>query len=565
MHADEILAGLTPEQAEAVRAPSGPIAVIAGPGTGKTRVLSARIAHRILACGDAPESIVGVTFTTRAGEELRTRTAQLLGDRPLPFMGTFHAFGLTLLRELGAPSRRIGTPPQLEALAARLWPAPESNRAGRILGAIQRAKEEGLAPRDVADPELAASYAAYEEAMRAEGLLDLPDCILRPVQLLAGDPSARARLQQRRPHLLVDEFQDVNPLQLRLLELLGGAGGGLFVIGDPNQAIYAFRGACTFALDRLRAIWPNLAVHTLGVNWRSTRAIVEASVPVLPPAGRATAAALRAAHEAGPRPVLARHGTPKAELTWVLRTIEQLIGGTSHYAIDSGWADGNADENMSFGDIAVLYRTNAQGDVAQAAFDEAGLPYRRVRPKAPAADEEVVEALQRARSAVGPEAPAAALAAALGSDDARQPVKDLAARAARFVGSVEAFVRDLAFLRPEDTYLPGAHVHLMTFHAAKGLEFPAVFLIGMADGLVPFVAASTPEELDEERRLVYVGCTRAVRRLFLSYPTHGRAGAASARGGPSPFIGDIPAGCLEAPPRAAAKPKKSWRQLDLFS
>ncbi len=563
MHADDILAGLTPEQAEAVRAPSGPIAVIAGPGTGKTRVLSARIAHRILACGDAPERIVGVTFTTRAGEELKSRTARLLGDCPLPFMGTFHAFGLTLLRELGAPPARIGTPSELDALATRLWPASESSR--RILGAILRAKEEGLAPHDVADPELAASYAAYEVAMRAEGLLDLPDCILRPVQLLAGDPAARAQLQQRRPHLLVDEFQDVNPLQLRLLELLGGAGGGLFVIGDPNQAIYAFRGACTFALDRLRAIWPNLAEHTLGVNWRSSRAIVEASLPVLPPEGRATAAALRAAHESGPRPILARHGTPKAEMTWVLRTIERLIGGTSHYAIDSGWADGNADENMSFGDIAVLYRTNAQGDVAQAAFDEAGLPYRRVRPKAPAADEEVLEALERARASIAPEAPAAALAAALGSDDPRQPLKDLAARAAKFTGSVEAFVRELAFLRPEDTYVPGAHVHLMTFHAAKGLEFPAVFLIGMADGLVPFVGASTLEELDEERRLVYVGCTRAVRRLFLSFPTHGRVGAASARGGPSPFIGDIPASCLEAPPRAAARPKKQWRQLDLFS
>jgi len=563
---ESILEGLTAEQAEAVKTVEGPVAVVAGPGTGKTRVLTRRAAWLISEAGGDPERILTLTFTTRAAEEIRERLEGLLGPgRRLPFAGTFHAFGLLFLKTFTGEEVRIADPEAVSRLAGKVRPGEGAAEAARTLKSIFHLKEAGVSPERAAAAGESASeyYAAYEAAKEEEGLLDLADLVLRPLEILRGNEKRRREAAEKWPHLLVDEFQDVNRAQFELVDILSGTGRGLFVIGDPNQAIYGFRGASSRAFDELKRRRPSTRVLVLTSNWRSTGTIVEASKAVLDEEGRRTAQALRAAGEAGPRIVIKKNRTPKAEAVWVTRTVERLMGGTSLYAMDSGRADSSFERDLSFGDIAVLYRTNVQGDHLEAAFRESGLPYRRFLSSPPTADPAVRAFLAAARKEIPLSREAASLAAFRTDEEQPPNIQGIRARAARFHGTLQEFLASVSFFRAEDVFFSGSHLALMTMHGSKGLEFEAVFITGLARGVFPPPETRNPEE---ERRLLYVAMTRARWRLFLSWFAEGRVGGGKAEGESSPFLQDIDRrkvefSGLDSPKR---RHRGGWRQLDLF-
>jgi len=564
----ELLRGLTEAQKKAVTAAGGPTAVIAGPGSGKTAVLTLRAAYLCLAKGVSPENVVAVTFTTRAAYELRSRLASIPGfSGSLPFAGTFHALGLKLLPETGfqGEAQVLGEEALLSFVKEEL--GLPASQARKRLEEILRTKEAGKTPDEIQDgnPGLAEAYAEYEAAKRRAGLLDLPDLLLLPLLRIEEDPQLKRELSARRPYLLVDEFQDINPLQLRFLRALGGDGRGVFVIGDPNQAIYAFRGAVDFALRELQEFWPGLQTITLEENWRCTETILEAAKAVLPLEGRRTASKLRAVKGPGSPVQILEHQTPKSEAVWIVKTIEALIGGISFLSPcmkTSGAVEPL--EGLDFGDIAVLYRTNAQGDLIEECFRKAGLPYRRIRAHKPETDSQVLSFVQEVRKKLPLTLPASQLRKKAPGANCGEALEALLDQAEKFPGTIQEFFSTLPFLRPEDSYVEGSHVKLMTMHAAKGLEFRVVFAAGLSDGIVPLPHKHCP---GEEERLLYVAMTRAKERLFLSYFTRGRTGGYCATGSPSGLLERIPARCAVriAGRRQKKKPQPKYRQLDLFS
>ncbi|MBC7346696.1 MAG: UvrD-helicase domain-containing protein [Clostridia bacterium] len=657
------LAGLNREQREAVTAAAGPVIVIAGPGTGKTRTLVQRIAYLIGARGVAPAEITAVTFTNKAAEEIRGRLGEILGDlagSAGPVVGTFHSLCLDLLRAVAAtaaapPALRNGFTVLDEGDARRVL-AEVLRETGRPAGEAERLlrrlsfyKSQGSGPHSPQVPAaLRPLYAAYQERLTAYRALDYDDLLLQAAALPDGLFFSPGR------HLLVDEFQDVNPVQYRLVRRWAGDGRNLFVIGDPDQAIYGFRGADRRLFRQLKQDYPAARVFHLTTNYRSTPTILRAAAAVL---------AGGAGEEDGPEmqgaPVATRDDGPRlvhltvpgelAEGIAVVREVGRLVGGATMLAADgTGEVAARA---WSFGDIAVLFRTGRQGELLEECFLKEGIPYRVLGRESFLEDEEVREVLAFLRCVSDPEddfhlqcclaggrfalSPGGlailretsgavggirpALTALANGDDrldtgdaarlqaflqalaayrelaATAPPAELLARwlaelggeepealrrLARLAGrfrDVTSFLRGLVLAQEGDYERPGPQVaaeavSLMTLHAAKGLEFPVVFITGVEDGLLPFKdreGGAAAAALAEERRLFYVGLTRARDLVVLvSAGTRRLYGRKTARA-PSPFLAAIPPDCLERRAWAEERGKKPGRaggysQLRLF-
>ncbi len=584
--ADAVLAALDPEQREVALAARGPVCVLAGAGTGKTRAVAHRIAYAVATGVVDPARVLAVAFTTRAAGELRGRLRQL-GDQALPGGGmervqarTFHAAALRQLTHFwpltvgGPPPRVLDSKVTLVAEAARRLRLQLSLPDLRdVAGEIEWAKVTGVRAEEypeasakvsraqpVAPATLTRLYAAYEELRRERHLVDFESVLELTAAILAEHPAAAAAVRDRYAYFVVDEYQDVNPLQKLLLDAWAGDRDDLCVVGDPLQTIYSFTGASPAYLTGFAAEFPGATVIKLMRNYRSTPQVVTLANRLgggtgralrlragRPVAGGGTArpggAVLVAQRRAGAEPEFAEYGDEQQEAAAVARRAASLI------------RSGTAPR-----EIAVLVRTNAQTPAFEQALGDAGVPFvvkgaERFFDRA-----EVRQAVgllrAAARSASAGEEPGQVRAVLSGIGLGQQPPSSQG-RARERWESLEALAQlaDDFFAASPGASLAGlcaelaarsaiGHapamdgVTLASLHAAKGLEWDVVFLAGLTDGMLPIVYAQTDEAIEEERRLLYVGITRARDLVCLSWAL---ARSADGRHGrkPSRFVEEI--------------------------
>ncbi len=561
--ADAILALLDPDQRAAAQVAEGPLVILAGPGSGKTRTLTHRIAHLIADHGVPPTSCLAVTFTRRAAAEMRERLTQLLpeGGDQVP-VHTFHSLGLALLRE-HAGDRAFHIAGEAERTTALAETLGVSERKARgLLGRISKAKRSGGASGE----EIADAFAAYAALLEARGWVDFDDLVGLAAEALAKDQAFAARIRERFRFLSVDEFQDVDEQQYGLLTLLAPSGGNICVIGDPDQAIYGFRGADASCFHRFRQDHPNAVEVRLKRNYRSTGTIVAASAQVIT-AARQEQPLAQLVRDMQERITIHAAPTDKAEAEFIVSSIEDLVGGHTFFSIDSGRSEGQR-SGLSFSDIAVLYRTEAQSPALVEALVRSGIPFKK-HSHGKLTDDPAVRALLDALPADA-DLRAGLEQAARSAHDGKDGEKVALQRLTK-LGQSCGFDRGrfdaaMALATEADFWDPRAErVSLLTLHAAKGLEFAAVFIVGLEDGLLPlYWGRPDAATLEEERRLFYVGMTRARDRLILSRalkrPWRGTVRTPE----PSSFLRDIEAELLRQQHMPAMRRQAEDRQLKLL-
>ncbi len=579
--ADAVLDGLDPEQRAVATALHGPVCVLAGAGTGKTRAITHRIAYGVRAGVLQPATVLAVTFTARAAGEMRGRLRQL-GAGGVQAR-TFHAAALRQLqyfwpRAIGGEMPRImDRKVQLVAEAgARSRIRLDRSELRDVTGEIEWCKVTQTVPeeypavaaktsRDVPrDPaEVARIYATYEQLKRDRGLIDFEDVLLLTVGVLQDRPDVAETVRSQYQHFVVDEYQDVSPLQQRLLELWLGGRGNLCVVGDASQTIYSFTGATPDYLLGFRTRHPDATVVKLVRDYRSTPQVVGLANGLLAQArGHAAAHRLElvSQRDPGPEPVYTEYPDEPAEAEGAARRIKDLI-----------------DAGVRPSEIAVLYRINAQSEVYEQALADAGVPYQLrgaerffERPEVREAGM-LLRAAARAAADPGeqPETIPQQVRAVLSSRGwASEPPAGSGAVRDRWE-SLAALVRlseDFAAARPDavladfvtelDERANAQHaptvegVTLASLHAAKGLEWDAVFLVGLTEGTMPITHAKTDEQIEEERRLMYVGVTRARLHLSMSWALSRSPGG---RGGrrPSRFMDGLRPGSAPRGARGA--------------
>ncbi|MBR2979426.1 MAG: UvrD-helicase domain-containing protein [Myxococcaceae bacterium] len=665
---DALLAPLNEAQRAAVLHGQGPLLVLAGAGSGKTRVITHRVAHLALRRNVAPWRILAVTFTNKAAGEMRSRLFQLLGPMAASCqVSTFHSLGATILRReaerVGLTSSFViyddGDSMQLLRRALKDLGLEEELKPQQVRFRIDQAKNEGKRPNDIATSQLNRMsmhlrdvYARYEALLRAANAVDFGSLLLELVDLLRRDSEVLEFYRRRFEYVLVDEFQDTNPIQYALIRLLCPPGhDNLCAVGDDDQSIYRWRGADPTNILSFEKHFPGAAVVKLEQNYRSDGAILDAAYAVISKNPRRAPKRLWTEREQGLPFGLLFAGNERDEGRLVAQKIQWL-----------------ARQGVSFADIAVFYRVNAQSRVLEEALRLAGVPYRVVRGRAFYDREEIKDAAAYLRLAINPcsdadllrvinkpargigatsverlqsfaEAEGIPLYEALerasevpklnagilkrlcgfreivqrlseevaSSSDARgavarmfelsgllrtlqadgsQESEERAENLREFLGAagefdrlqaqanekraafaeqarlaeedawlsleltpLEAFLEQVSLLGDADGEGSAGKVSLMTLHAAKGLEFETVFLTGMEEGVFPHIRAigwtasglgTDPEELAEERRLCYVGITRARRRLFFSLARSRSLFGNMQFNDPSRFLRDIP-------------------------
>lgn len=573
-----ILASLDEDQRRAVEAVDGPLAIVAGPGSGKTRTLTHRIAYLVAERGVPASACLAITFTRRAAAEMQERLEHLLPGGSCVEVHTFHSLGLAILREhwhaagLHDGFHVAGEAERAALLSEKLGLSPQ--RAGAALRAISRAKRTGDVGSAVSE-----AFAAYQDELASRNWVDFDDLVLLACRVLSADAEAAERYRRQYRWISVDEFQDVDEQQYGLLTALAPPGSNFCVIGDPHQAIYGFRGADASCFDRFSQDYAGAATIHLTRNYRSTGTIVTASSQVIARSDGAgsTAAIVREMHD---RITVHAAATDRAEAEFVVQSIERLIGGHSFFSLDSGRAAGGANHTLGFSDFAVLYRTSAQADALCEALGRSGLPFAK-HSHEPLAEHPAVLAIFREweRDPSGSEnggdlhaqltAAAARLSADGGAFDAgskEASLHRLCALAGACGGDRDRFVDALALATDADFRDPRAEcISLLTLHAAKGLEFAVVFIVGLEDGVLPLYWNDLDEPAaSEERRLFYVGMTRAKDRLILS-----RASERMWRGKPrtmsaSRFLEDIEQELVKQQRAEPGRRKPEDRQMRLL-
>jgi DNA helicase-2/ATP-dependent DNA helicase PcrA len=578
----DLLSALDPEQRLVAEALRGPVRVLAGAGTGKTRAITHRIAHGVASGVYAPSEVLAVTFTTRAAGEMRTRLRGL-GAGGVQAR-TFHSAALRQLRYFWPHVHGTELPQLIESKLGLLASATRRQRLNTdqallrdLASEIEWAKVSNVSPTTYAEvaeargrsvagqtPEVVAHvFEAYEEVKRDQGRMDMEDVLLLTAGILAEDERVAAQVRRQYKWFVVDEFQDVSPLQSALLDLWLGGRDELCVVGDPSQTIYSFAGANADFLRDFPAKFPGTTSVELVRNYRSTPQVVDAANTLL--AGTPSlGVALRSQQPAGPPVTYDAHPDEVAEAEAVAARILGLR------------ADGR-----ELGEIAVLFRINAQSESFEEALTARGIPYvirgaarfferpevreavTRIRGAARSgdADEEasarggdVLETVRAILAGMGwtPEAPTARGQ----TRDRWESWQALVNQALEFSAAgrtLDDFVADLD-RRAAEQHAPVADgVTLATYHAAKGLEWDSVFLCGLQDGTLPITYAETPAQVEEERRLLYVGMTRARRDLALSWALARQPGGRGSRK-PSRFLTPLlPQDALPLPRAARAK------------
>lgn len=633
LQADNMLQGLNPEQQRAVTTTEGPLLIQAGAGSGKTKTLTHRIAYIVASHKATPFNILAVTFTNKAAKEMRERIAQLLGERSdnrgfMPFMGTFHAICVRLLRQdgehVGVPSNFVifDESDRLSAIrqASRELKLDDKAHTPRsIAGLIGSAKNDMVSPAEYAglsdspSQKAAASvYPLYERALKNAGALDFDDLILKTVHLLEHTPTIREKWQKQFRYVMIDEYQDTNPAQYRLVKLLTNSQKNIAVVGDDWQSIYSWRGADFRNILNFERDYPGTTIIKLEQNYRSTRSILEAAHSVITKNEQRSDKKLWTdAGEGFPVQVL-QAANQHAEVEAIIRRITNMV--------DAG--------RRRYQDYAVLYRTNAQSRSIEEMFVRYGVPYRVVggvrfydrkeikdiiaylrlifqpedmvsfervaniptrgigaksmsdfqswtrskgsllaalqtidecpslTPKARAGFRELRDIIISYRELMS-ETPVSGLIDSLlrrleytafiddGSLQGESRVENVrelisVAKAYQDVG-LEGFLEEVSLISDLDAKDENSNaVTLMTLHSAKGLEFPVVFMVGLEETVLPHSRALYDQrEMEEERRLMYVGMTRAREELFLLYATSRALYGGIQYNPPSRFLSEI--------------------------
>ncbi|MGB8871841.1 MAG: UvrD-helicase domain-containing protein [Desulfobaccales bacterium] len=498
---DALLGSLNRAQRHAVTYVGPALVVAAGPGSGKTRALTHRLAYLVSRRGVPPQEILALTFTRQAAGEMADRLTRLLPDFPGLeglTIKTFHALGHQLLLDQGGSPRQVAVEEHRRHLlrqVARDHQLPWAALEKQVTSWKQALKyPKDLREEEAGEPGYLAAYRSYEAALETAGLWDYEDLIARPTLLLERQPEVRESLRRRFRHLLVDEYQDLNEAQYRMFRWLAGPGAEIMVIGDPDQAIYGFRGASPRYFSRFLEDWPQAQICRFEETYRLPEPILQAAQRLQasgpePPQPMTT-------NQPGTSPlILLEAANPQAEARAIAREIENLVGGMSHLALedrDLRYQDQGG--KASFRDIAVLYRLHALGPELERTLKEAGIP------------------CQQPREGVGPD----------------WDGLDLAAE----------------------------RVKLLSLHAAKGLEFPYVFIAGCEEGLIPWEPpGGLAADPDEERRLFYVGLTRASRQLFLTWARQRNLWGRRRPSKLSPWVRLLPADLLTRPAAAADLPR----------
>ena len=637
----DVLADLNPAQREAVEAPDGPLLILAGPGSGKTRVITHRIAYLIRVRGVRPHRIMAVTFTNKAARAMTERLSRLVSAAlPDLTMGTFHAICARILRKDG---QAIGIEPRFViyddqdqiSLIKRTMQAlnldPKQFAPASIASAISAAKSHTFSPTDCAqrsrsyfDEVVGRVYEQYQKLLDDSNAVDFDDLLMKTVHLFRKNPDVLDRYQSRYLHLLVDEFQDTNTVQYDLIKLLGGKHCNIYVVGDPDQSIYSWRYADIRNILSFERDFPDARVIVLEQNYRSTGKILETASQVISSNKQRKLKKLWTENEAGEPVAVIETYTEQEEAQFVVNEIERLV--------DKGEA--------KLSDFAVMYRTNAQSRALEEAFVRYGTPYKLVAgtrfyerrevkdilaylrviqntsdnvsllriinaPQRGIGDQTQAKLSAWANSAGLPIFEILSMVGRAESTDKAQPtfspgitrtlvsftstIEELVEKS-RQIGLVELLdllleriaykqyllaepqgeerwetvmelrtvaeeYRDMAPLDGLSAFLEGIalvsdvdsldestpSVTLITLHQAKGLEFPIVFMVGMEEGLLPhFRSLDDPTQMEEERRLAYVGITRAKKKVYLVRAFRrtlmGRSNVTS----PSRFLNDIP-------------------------
>ena len=546
--AEEILEGLNDAQREAAVAVRGPVAILAGAGTGKTTTITRRIAYQVASGTFPAQRLLAVTFTEKAAGELKSRLAKL-GVEGVEAR-TFHAAALSQLRRSWEPETGERLPeildskaPLIASLANALPPPHKFMPRSELAGEIEWAKNRmipwrrylaGLEELDHQPPipaELMAGiYEGYERRKERTGRLDFEDMLLLAVRLLTDHPHAAEDVRSRFHAFTVDEYQDVNPLQQALLECWLGDRPELCVVGDDYQTIYSFTGASPSYLLGFVDRHPGATVVRLEENYRSTPQVLTVANALSKRLG-GFAKQLRPTLPDGPNPTARALADTDAEVAFVVSEVQRLHS-----------------EGVAYEEMAVIYRINARSEAYEESLAEARIPYQ-VRDGAflrrPAA-RAVTAKLRRVGPSEDIVSTVESLTDGLGYDPRSDPddteeltrqadlgrLRALATEfaAAHLDGDAASFIAELG--RRFSTRETGRGVNLLTYHRAKGLEFDAVFLTRLLDKELPFRSQRSAADPTEERRLLYVGITRARKHLYLSWPREGRSS-------PSPFLEEL--------------------------
>ncbi len=556
--------GLNAEQRQAVEHTGSPLLIVAGPGAGKTRTLTYRIAHLIKERTVSAEHILGITFTNRAAREMRERLQSLSDIAQIPMIATFHSLCFDMLKACGNAEYSVIDEDEQKALikeAVRQVGKSVKLKSDRLLNLISTAKQNFLAPDDDLNsiagenaPLLSQIYRTYQEILADEKVYDYDDLIFNAVRLLESDDKIREKYSERFQHILVDEYQDVNPGQYRMIRALAPPDKELCVIGDPDQSIYGFRGADVKYFQTFTTDYPTTAVIRLNRNYRSVETILEASHQMivfhsLNPSGIRAYSGINGVKTLG----ILEMATEKAEAVAIGKLIEKMVGGTGFHSIDFGKTQASGIEtDRAFSDFAVLYRSHAQSAVIAEIFETAGIPYQIASREHIYQQKGISEliSLLKITENKGISTDVQKIAKIKGADrisefqektseksvreklefllnqtklsgiisesSKREDALDKLLKTSDIFGyDGTAFLNTIALETDPDSFdIHAQKVALMTLHAAKGLEFPVVFISGCEDGYLPSDRSS---DEDEERRLLYVGMTRAKEQLFLSY------------------------------------------------
>ena len=633
-----LLAGLNPVQREAVLHTDGPVLIVAGAGSGKTRALTHRIAYLIREKGVSPYAVLAITFTNKASQEMADRVEGLLGARVAKGMWilTFHSACVRLLRRehdhAGLPSSFTiyddGDTERVIALVEKLMDVdPKRYPARQVAAMIGRAKDHLIGPAEYAnqagnffEETVANVYGEYQRRLRQAGALDFDDIIMETVRLFREHPEVLAHYQERFRYVMIDEYQDTNRAQYHLVNMLAAGHRNICVVGDADQGVYSWRGATIQNLLDFEHDYPEAAVFVMEQNYRSTAGILEVANALIEHNVQRKPKSLWTDSDRGDLVVRFRADNEHEEAWFVAGEIARLV----------------ETEGFRYSDIAIFYRTNAQSRVLEDVFMRAGLSYkiiggvrfyqrreikdilaylraitnptdsvsiRRVinTPKRGIGDatvaaiedfardeeisfmasarriDEIAVLGSRAKGAVAGFVGVVDRLAAIAEDDAGparmveaagdesgyiveleeertieaigrvENLKELVGVAREFEarnpdGTVTDFLEQVSLVGEQDEYDeedPG--VTMMTMHNAKGLEFDVVFMAGMEDGVFPHYRSMTDAaELEEERRLAYVGITRARRRLYLTHAWSRSLFGSSNYNPPSRFLGEIP-------------------------